>query len=303
MIKTDLFVKIDKILCSGAILPIKNSPQPNRLGADTTSADFYPNQLFCLLKTEAHNIVHPVLIGRAVKASADEWVVLGFHEARALIPIDLAKLATLGINSNAILEQALRGRVNDFSIAILGQESLPILGMIGDARLAPFWPTTSAFPDLPGAVTGAVMNDEPGRVRDEGVGTGNVTFLPVSKNPLRVWPGVGIRTYLKEFRLKLGATTPAKDIAVVISTENVNRAHPLVNTPTELAKGPAVVPSVNRVLGEEICQMGHDGHENFQRTSPLSDRVGVSEYYLRIIAHYIQKVNSIIALIMGRRMN
>lgn len=167
--------------------------------------------------------------------------------------------------------------------------------MIGDARLAPFWPTTSALPDLPGAVTGAVMNDEPGRVRDEGVGTGNVTFLPVSKNPLRVWPGVSIGTYLKKFRLKLGATTPAKDIAVVAGAENVNRAHPLVNTPTELAKGPVVVPSVNRVLGEEICQMGHDGHENFQRTSPLSDRVGVSEYYLRIIAHYIQKVNSIIA--------
>lgn len=120
MLKTDLFVKIDKILCSGAVLPTKNSPQPNRLGADTTSADFYPNQLFCLFEAEAYDIVHPVLIGRAVEASADERVVLSLHEARTLIPIDLAKIAAIRINPDAILQQALRGRVNDFCIAVLG---------------------------------------------------------------------------------------------------------------------------------------------------------------------------------------
>lgn len=69
-----------------------------------TLIDSYPNQLFRIFKAEAHKIIQSVLVGGAVKTGADNWAMLGFHEVRALVPIDLAKLAATGINPDAILE-------------------------------------------------------------------------------------------------------------------------------------------------------------------------------------------------------
>lgn len=61
---------------------------------------------------------------------------------------------------------------------------MPILGVIGNTRLTSFWPATSAFPDLPGAVAGAMVDDESGWVGNEGVGARDIAFLPVGENPL-----------------------------------------------------------------------------------------------------------------------
>lgn len=109
----------------------------------------------------------------------------------------------VGVDADAVLEDSIGGGINNGGVAVFGEEGLPVFGMVDDAGLTAFWLVSSEFADFPGTVTGTVPNDESGGVRDKGVGTDSVVFVPAGEVQFAVWPGVGVITYGGEIRFKL----------------------------------------------------------------------------------------------------
>lgn len=156
------------------------------------SVDHDPGEFFGGFEADEDALIGAVKVGRTVKTGAGDGGGFDFTKMRAFVPVKLTKLAIIPINTDAILENVMGGRVDDFGITVCGEESLPVFGMTGSVGIAALWPVTSQLFDFPSAVAGAVTDDEAKVVGNERVGFGGVIFGPVSESACGVGPGVSI---------------------------------------------------------------------------------------------------------------
>lgn len=131
-------------------------------------------------------------VGTASETGTTDGRGVGSGEMRAFVPVELAEFTAVWVDADVVLENVVGGGIGDGGVAVLGEKSLPVLGVIGDVGLVAFRPASSEFADFPGTVTGAVLDDETSRVRDESVRAGGGVLHPVGETGFAVGPGVGI---------------------------------------------------------------------------------------------------------------